>query len=220
MTDAGSGFAGFSLDAFTERLASDQPTPGGGSAAAVAGSLAAALLAMVASLSQGRSNYEPYLLTIGRARAIGDDARRDFLGLADADAAAYDGFTTARKMSRGTPLEAEARQAALHVAARAATEVPLQIIRACQLVAVELEALSGRCNLNCASDLVVGALLVEASARGAAANVQVNLPSIGDPDFEGAAILEVTQSLAQIEDLASQVRERVGGGRLREPETA
>jgi formiminotetrahydrofolate cyclodeaminase len=220
VTDADSGFAGLSLDAFTERLASHQPTPGGGSAAAVAGSLAAALLSMVASLSQGRSTYEPYLATIGRALAVGGDARRHFLALADADARAFDGFTAARKLPRVTPEEAEARTAALRIAARAATEVPLQVIRSCQLVAIELEALSGRCNLNCASDLVVGALLVEAAAEGAAANVQVNLPSIGDPDFEGAAMLEVTASLAVIEDLATRVREQVGGGRLRQPETA
>jgi glutamate formiminotransferase/formiminotetrahydrofolate cyclodeaminase len=220
VTDASPGFAGLSLDAFTERLASDQPTPGGGSASAVAGSLAAALLSMVAALSQGRSTYQPYLATLLRAGAVGDDARRRLLALADADAGAYDGFTAARKLPRVTPLEAETRQAAVHAAARAATEVPLQIIRACLLVAVELEALSGRCNLNCASDLVVGTLLVDAAARGAAANVQANLPSIGAPDFETAAMLEATENLALIEDLASQVRERVGGGRLREPEEA
>jgi len=220
VTDPGPSFAKLSLEGFTERLASDQPTPGGGSASAVAGGLAAALLSMVAALSEGRSTYEPYLATLARARAVGEDARRHFLALADADALAYDGFTAARKLPRVTPLEAETRKAALNAAARSATEVPLQIIRACRLVAVELEALAGRCNLNCASDLVVGSLLVDAAARGAAANVQANLSFIGDPDFEGAALLEATESLALIEDLASQVRERVGGGRLRDPEKA
>jgi formiminotetrahydrofolate cyclodeaminase len=220
VNDVGGGFAGLSLEAFTERLASDQPTPGGGSASAVAGSLAASLLSMVAALSQGRATYEPYVRTIERARAVGEEARSHLLALADADAAAYDGFTAARKLPRGTPQEADVRSAALHAAARAATETPLQIIRACRLVAVELEALSGRCNMNCASDLVVGALLVDAAARGASANVQVNLPYIGDGDFEGAAMLETSEALALIEDLASQVRERVGGGRLREPEVA
>ncbi|MGH2406909.1 MAG: cyclodeaminase/cyclohydrolase family protein [Candidatus Limnocylindrales bacterium] len=218
MTSAGPAFAGLSLDAFTRRLASEEPTPGGGSASAVGGSLAAALLSMVAALSKGRSTYEPYVLTLERAGAVGEDARTTFLSLADADAAAYDGFTAARKMPKTTPEETEARRIALRRAARAATEVPLQIIRTARLVAVELEALAGRCNLNCASDLLVGSLLVEAAARGAAANVQVNLRFIGDPAYEADAIAESTDSLALIEDLTAQVREMVGGGRLREPE--
>jgi formiminotetrahydrofolate cyclodeaminase len=218
VTSAGPDFAGLSLDAFTRRLASEEPTPGGGSASAVAGSLAAALLSMVAALSRGRSTYEPYVTTLERAGAVGDDARDRFLALADADSAAYDGFTAARKLPRVTPPEAAARQAAMHMAAREATEVPLQIIRTARLVAIELEALSGRCNQNCASDLLVGSLLVEAAARGASANVQVNLRFIGDPDYEAAAIAESSESLALIEDLTAQVREMVGGGRLREPE--
>ena len=218
VTPAGPAFAGLSLDAFTRRLASEEPTPGGGSASAVAGSLAAALLSMVAALSRGRSTYEPYVQTLERAGAVGDDARSRLLALADDDAAAYDGFTAARKLPKTTAAETETRQAVMRRAARAATEVPLEIIRAARLVAVELEALSGRCNLNCASDLLVGSLLVEAAARGAAANVQVNLRFIGDPAYEAAAIAESTDSLALIEDLTAQVREMVGGGRLREPE--
>jgi formiminotetrahydrofolate cyclodeaminase len=218
VTSADPGFAGLTLDAFTQRLASEEPTPGGGSASAVAGSLAAALLSMVAALSRGRSTYEPYVATLERAGAVGEDARARFLVLADADAAAYDGFTAARKLPKATPAEIEARKAAVRGAAREATEVPMEIIRTSRLVAIELEALSGRCNQNCASDLLVGSLLVEAAARGAAANVQVNLRFIGDPEYEAGAIAESTESLALIEDLTAKVREIVGAGRLREPE--
>lgn len=220
MTDTPSDVAGLSLEAFTVRLASSDPTPGGGSAAAVAGSLAASLLAMVAGLSQGRPKYAAYEKTLARALAVAADARRRLLVLADDDARAYDAFSAALKLPREAPDEIAARGAALHSAARHATEVPLEIIRACRLVVAELEALAGRSNLNASSDLTVGTLLVEAAARGAAANVLVNLPSVGDPPFEGATMRELTGHLALIEDLASQVRERVGRGKLRDPEEA
>ncbi len=220
MTNTASDLAGLSLEAFTAHLASSDPTPGGGSAAAVAGSLAASLLAMVAGLSQGRPKYAAYEKTLARALAVAADARRRLLVLADDDARAYDAFSAALKLPREAPDEIAARGAALNSAARHATEVPLEIIRTCRLVAAELEALAGRSNLNASSDLTVGTLLVEAAARGAAANVLVNLPSVGDPPFEGATMRELTGHLELIEDLASQVRERVGRGKLRDPEEA
>lgn len=175
---------------------------------------------MVARLSEGRPRYGSYAATCVRAGAVGDGARTRFLELAEADAAAYGSFAAALKLPRDTEEAAAARQHALRSAAREATEIPLEILRACRPVAAELEALAGRSNTNASSDLIVGSLLVDAAARGAAANVMINLPSVGDGDFEGRALNEVTEALALIEDLAAQVREVVGRGKLREPEEA
>jgi formiminotetrahydrofolate cyclodeaminase len=213
-------FASITLDAFLAHLASAEPTPGGGSASAVAGSMAASLLSMVASLSSGRPKYASYAATLERAAAVGDDQRVRFLKLADDDASAYDGFAAAMKMPRETPGEVAERQSALQTAARAATVVPMEMVQACRTVVAELESLAGRSNLNASSDLVVAALLIDAAARGAAANVFINLPSVGDPDFEDRAMREVTDALALIEDLASEVRLVVGSGELRDPEDA
>ena len=213
-------FADITLAGFLTRLASAEPTPGGGSASAVAGSMAASLLAMVASLSAGRPKYAPYAATLERAAAVGTDMRDRLLALADDDARAYEGFGSAMKMPRETPDEIAARKAAIQAASRAATEVPMQVVRACRTVVAELESLAGRSNLNASSDLVVGALLIDAAARGAAANVFINLPSVGDAEFEDQALREVTGALSLIEDLAAEVRLVVGSGALRDPEDA
>jgi methenyltetrahydrofolate cyclohydrolase len=213
-------FASLTVDDFLGRLASADPTPGGGSAAAIAASMAASLLTMVARLSTGRPKYAPYAASLERAAAVGVDMRARFLDLADQDARAYDGFAVAMKLPRQTPQEAAERTAAIQAAARAATEVPLEVVRACRTVGAELESLAGRSNLNASSDLVVGALLAEAAARGAAANVFINLPSVGDTDFEDRALREVSDALALIEDFAAEVKLVVGKGELREPEDA
>jgi formiminotetrahydrofolate cyclodeaminase len=186
----------------------------------VAASMAASLLSMVASLSAGRPKYAPYTVTHERAGAVGADARVRFLELADEDATAYAGFAAAMKLPRGTPGQMAEREAAMQAAARAATDVPMEIVRACRTVVAEIESLAGRSNLNASSDLVVGALLIDAAARGAAANVFINLPAVGDSEFEDHALREVTDALALIEDLAAQVRLVVGSDELRDPEDA
>jgi methenyltetrahydrofolate cyclohydrolase len=211
-------FASMTLDTFLAHLASPEPTPGGGSASAVAGSMASSLLSMVASLSVGRPKYASFVTTLERAATVGADARVRFLALADKDALAFDRFAAAMKMPRETTAEIAARTSAIHAAARLATEVPLEIVRACRTVAAELESLAGRSNVNASSDLVVGAALIDAAARGAAANVFINLPSVGDAAFEDDAMLEVTEALALIADLAAEVRLVVGSSELRDPE--
>ena len=79
------------------------------------------------------------------------------------------------------------------------------------------EALAGRSNPNAASDVDVAALLREAAARGAAANVLINLPETGDPEYEGATTTRVTELLSAIEDLASSAHHAVASGARREP---
>ncbi|MET1232367.1 MAG: cyclodeaminase/cyclohydrolase family protein [Candidatus Limnocylindrales bacterium] len=203
---------------FLARLASADPTPGGGSASAVAGAMAASLLTMVAALSVGRPKYAPYASTLERAAAVGTEMQARLLALADDDARAYDAFAAALKLPRDAPEEVAERTAAIRAASRTATAVPMEIVRACRTVVDELESLAGRSNLNAASDLVVGALLIDAAARGAAANVFINLPSVGDSEFEDRALLEVTGALSFVEDLAAEVRLVVGAGHLRDPE--
>ena len=116
--------AGLTLTQFSDRLASAEPVPGGGSASAIAGSFAASLLAMVARLSVERPKYAAYLTTHGRALATGERGRTVLLELADADARAYAGFAAARKLPKETAEEQAARGEATRIAARASSEVP------------------------------------------------------------------------------------------------
>jgi len=219
MEESRERFADLTLEAFSARLASDEPVPGGGSASAVAGALGASLLAMVAQLSSGRPKYEPYADTVARGSRVGDAGRRRLLELADEDARAYAGYVAARRLPAETADDRAARDAAMRAAARASTETPLEIVRQCRALAEEIEALAGRSNLNASSDLGVAAHLVEAAANGAGANILINLPGIADPRFEGAATAELQAQLDAIERLSQRTYQIVGAGRLREPES-
>lgn len=210
-------FRDYTIEAFVERLASAEPVPGGGSAAAIAGSLAAALVAMVASLSEGRPRYADHAAlhaeVLPAARSLADR----FLELADEDATAYAGYGVAMRLPRDTAAEQEARAAAIRQAARASSQAPFQTVEACARVVSLAESLAGRSNRNAASDLEVACLLAVAAARSAAANVYVNLPAIED---EPAArdLLARTESLVDgIDRLADLTREVVRGGASREP---
>jgi formiminotetrahydrofolate cyclodeaminase len=213
----GESFADLSLADFTARLSSTDPVPGGGSASAVAASLAASLVEMVAGLSLARPKYEPFRPTVERGLRSGQRLRRRFLELADADAAAYARFTDARRLPKDTDVEQAARAQAVAYAARSAADVPLAIVRECRDLAVEIEALSGRSNVNASSDLNVAALLADAAARGAGANVLINLPSVDDEAFAGAATAELQRLLQEVQHLVLQVKESAGD-ELREPE--
>lgn len=214
---AGSPFRDLTVAEFVQRLSSAEPVPGGGSASAIAASLAASLVAMVAALSEGRPKYAAHAALHARA---GEAARRQadrLLALADEDADAYAGFAAALKLPRETDEERAARAAATRSAARVAAEVPLRCVEACVEVARLAEVLAGRSNVNAASDLNVAALLAEAGGRGAAANVLVNLPAIGDEAWATEAAEQVRELLAELTRVAAAAREAVQGGEARDP---
>jgi glutamate formiminotransferase/formiminotetrahydrofolate cyclodeaminase len=210
--------AGLSLTEFSDSLASADPVPGGGSASAIAGSFAGSLLAMVARLSVDRPKYAAYQKTHSRALATGERGRTVLLELADSDARAYAGFAAARKLPQETDADIAARDEATRVAARASTEVPLTVVGECALLLDDIVAMAGRSNLNASSDLEVAARLAAAAARGAAANVMINLPMVGDEEYATHTTESVSGLLDSIERNAAVVSEIVGGGELREPE--
>ncbi len=216
-TDPAFSFRTVALGGFVERLASAEPVPGGGSAAAVAASLGAALVAMVASLSEGRPKYAAHADLHARSVAIGQRLAARFLDLADEDASAYAGYAAALKMARATEKEQAERRSALSAAARRAAEVPLLTVEACLELVATAEAMVGRSNANASSDLDVAALLGEAAARGAAANVMINLPSVDDESFSGEATARVMRLLDTIEEFAATVHQGVRSGVPRDP---
>lgn len=181
------------------RLASRDPTPGGGSASALAGALAAALVEMVCELTVGRpetAHVDPVARQIGTAAA---DLRRALLEAADEDATAYDAVAAARRLPRETDVEKAARRTAIGEATVAATEVPLRVVALAQEVLDLAARMAPIGNRNAISDAGVAALLAAAAARGAAFNVTINLPSLP----EGHALrAEAARRLAELEATA------------------
>jgi formiminotetrahydrofolate cyclodeaminase len=183
----------------------------------VAASLGAALVAMVARLSEDRPKYASHAMLHARSRETGERLAARLLDLADEDAAAYAGFAAAMKLPRDTGAEQSARKAALSSAARVAAEIPLLTVEACLELVAAAESLVGRSNVNASSDLDVAVLLGEAAARGAAANVLINLPSVDDDSFTGEATARVMRLLDNVEEIAATVHAGVRSGESRDP---
>ena len=217
MQDDPTQFRGLTVDAFVSRLASADPVPGGGSASAVAASLAAALVTMVASLSEGRPRYVMHAETHRRAKAAGTELADRLLRIADEDAAAYAALAAAMKLPRDTEDQQAARGTAIRGAARGAAEVPFRCVEACAEIAAAAELLAARCNVNASSDLHVAALLADAAARGAAENVRVNLPSVGDPAWAAAIEARLAGLLEHVAGLCAMTQDVVASGEARPP---
>lgn len=202
---------------FAENLASPEPVPGGGSASAIAASLAASLVAMVGTLSQGRPRYADHAALHELAIPVARRLSKQLLDVADADAAAYAACAFALKLPREAFADKEYRDQQVKATAQVAAEVPLRCVELCREVLVLAEALSGRSNMNASSDLRVAALLAEAAGHGAAENVLVNIPLIGENDWTRSAAARVQVLLAEIGDLKGRVHEVVASGERRPP---
>jgi formiminotetrahydrofolate cyclodeaminase len=165
---------------FARQLAAEQPTPGGGSAAALAGSLGAALVSMVCHYTIGRERYRD---SEDRAKQLLEQAellRAALEGATAADVAAYQGYAEAQRLPRETDEQKAARKQELQRALQASTEVPLDVAeRSAQLVRLAYEA-SEIGNPNLISDAGVAASLGLAAFEAAALNVELNAGGLDD----------------------------------------
>ena len=164
------------LRAFSDDLASDAPVPGGGSAAAYAGVLGAALTAMVARIAAKKSKDA----ALGEYIAEVDHLRGDFLRLVDDDSAAYARVAQAMKLPRATDDEKKVRTERLQAALLAASRVPLELAKTSRRLLEVCERGLPTAPDAAISDVGVGALMAEAALRGAAMNVMINLSLLKD----------------------------------------
>jgi glutamate formiminotransferase len=181
---------------FIEQLAAPTATPGGGSAAAASGAMAAGLACMVASMSRGKKAYLQYETQLSEAIARLTGLREDLKAAIDADAASYNAVMKAYKAAKESPDGKFLTNAAL----RGASSVPLGVAeRAAEVagIAADLRPVSSPMMK---SDLTTAIALAGAAVKGALANVEINLDSIeaGSPDDEAF----VTQTRARAAELA------------------
>jgi len=169
---------GPTLDGWIEELASGSPAPGGGSAAALAGTLAAALVAMVARLTIGRKAYATLEARAREILAEAERLRAELRRLVDEDAAAYSGVSRAYKIPKDDPGRTRAVDDALLAAARTPAEVVRRARRVHQLAA-EIGAIG---NKNATSDARVAGLLAGTAIDGALENIKVNVAAMSEPE--------------------------------------
>ena len=184
---------------FLEAVAAPTATPGGGSVAAFAGALAASLGQMVAGLS--RKKKSQFLVADKLSDAL-DDMRRaaEALTLAiDRDSDSYDDVMLAFKLPQGDAGEIKWREEAIQIATRAATEVPLEVADRTVTLFERLGQLAAIAAASMKSDLDVARLMAAAGAKGALANVEINLDGIKDAGYVAATRGKV-----------SALRERLG----------
>jgi glutamate formiminotransferase/formiminotetrahydrofolate cyclodeaminase len=189
------------LRAFSDDLSSDAPVPGGGSAAAYAGAMGAALAAMVARISLKKEPSDELRGFIEES----DNLRADFLRLVDDDSAAYARVAEAMKLPRKTDEEKKARQERMQAALLAASRVPLEVAETARRLLGACEKGITSASPMTASDIGVGALMAETALRGAALNVMINLASVKD----AAQVKAISEHLDRAIDGSDEQSKRI-----------
>lgn len=195
----------FDLTTFLDDLASGEPTPGGGSAAALAGALGAALATMVARLTVGRKRYADVEPAMQAVLDEADPLRVRLTQLVSEDAQAYEAVRAAYKLPKESELDQHERGVAIQSALQAASATPLETMRACIATMQLAERAASLGNVNAATDGAVGVLLAYAGLQGAALNVRVNLGSIEDQNFVATSEQAAARWLAEGAEIAGRI---------------
>jgi formiminotetrahydrofolate cyclodeaminase len=167
-------------------FSSPDPTPGGGSAAALSAAVGASLLMMVGSLSKTRTGSDEEKSALASATRTLADVRRQLADAIDADSTAYDQVIAAYKLPRVSADEQQARKTAIGRALRAATEVPLDVVRLSASALAEAEPIARCGHRGALSDVGVAIALLRAGCQGARLNVETNLDGIRDDAYVSA----------------------------------
>jgi formiminotetrahydrofolate cyclodeaminase len=200
-----SQYSHLSLAQLLDAFASNQPVPGGGSAAALAGAVGASLLIMVAGLPKTRHGTDEERSALTAAAARLRPLRDELASLIDRDSEAYSSVINAYRLPRSTDAEQAARRDAIDEAMRAATEAPLATIRACERAMREAEVIARSGAASASSDVAVGIELLKTAARGAGLNVDTNLAAVKDDEY-------VKQNSQELRDLEQAIEDSLPSG--------
>jgi formiminotetrahydrofolate cyclodeaminase len=198
-------FGQISLNQFFDALASDAPTPGGGTAAAVAGAMGASLAEMVASLTLSKEKYAASHEAVRPIAEAARLARAEFVKLAREDSEAYDAVIAARRLPKDTEEQKSERTHRIALANKHAAEVPMRTAGAAVRLLSALPDLAENGNPNAVSDAGAAALLLDACVEAALLNVGINLSGIDDAGFVAEMQRETADLQVESQRLRSQV---------------
>ncbi len=200
---------------FLNELSTDSPAPGGGSVAALAGSLAASLACMVANLTTRNKKYAPVKEKMGRLALQAQGVKDRLCRLVDEDTEAFNQLLAALRLPATTPEEERAKKAANDQACKNATLIPFTVMEQ-SLEALEMaRQVAGEGMASSASDAGVAALMARAAVEGAYLNVRINLPRIDDAawvtDLRGRAEALLARARTGVDQVLALVAKNLDG---------
>lgn len=190
---------------FSDSVASSSPAPGGGTVSAAAGTLAAALAAMVCRLTIGKKKYAGVQEEMEKVLTEAETLRAKLTRLADDDAKAFDKVMAARKLPKDSESEIAARDKAIDAATREAAQVPLEVCRTAYRVIELADVCAAKGNVNAASDSGVAAQMAYSAIVGAGLNVKINMTGFPDVTFRDQLLSEARELQAKGQSLTEQV---------------
>jgi methenyltetrahydrofolate cyclohydrolase len=171
------------IAAFADELASNSPAPGGGSIAALAGTLGAGLTSMVCRLTIGKKKYADVQTELEAVLVKSEELRMQLTSLIDRDTEAFSRVMNAFSLPKETEEQKAARAGAIQAAMKEAVRVPLEVMNLCAEAIALTSIAAAKGNANSISDAGVAALMMQAACKGAELNVKINLGSIADREF-------------------------------------
>lgn len=196
-------FSESSLNDFLRQSASNNPTPGGGAVAALAGALGACMASMVANFTIDKPQFAEHQDAVSAALKKLRPLIEDFRIAVDDDASAFSGIADAYKLPKQTDDQKAARKTAIQNALAASMKVPLRVLRCCGETADLLPDIARRGNPNLLSDAAVAAYMLEAAAKAALVNVLANSTSL-QTDEAREAEREGKRIAGRVADIAKE----------------
>ncbi len=203
--ETGASLVSMTLRRFADEMSMDSPAPGGGSAAALCGALAASLSSMVSNLTYGKKGYENDWEELKDVAVAAQALKDSLLDDVDRDTRAFNKVMDAYRLPKGTPEQAEEKDRAVEDAMKGAAAVPLEVLEKSVAVAELALAAARKGNKNSLSDAGVAALAAGASGNGAFYNVLINLQNISDDKFRSENRLRADGFKTRLERTVAEV---------------
>lgn len=193
------------VDGFLSELASNSPAPGGGSVAALAGSLGAALSSMVCNLTVEKEKYSDVQKEIKYVLKKSETLRKRLTELIDEDTDAFNDVIKGFKMPKETEKQKEARSKAIQEGYKSAAKVPLETACTCEKIMDVAKVVAEKGNQSSITDAAVSVLMAQAGVESAILNVKINLGSIKDEQF----VKKISSELDTLEKNAKNKRDKI-----------